>query len=74
MTRPPTSNRPARPWRKTTALLLTLLLLSSMTGCLKSSPHIVVVEGEELITVRKSTIDRLYSDNERLLQALKDCR
>jgi len=33
-----------------------------------------VIQGEELVTVKKSTIDNLYSDNERLLRALGQCR
>ena len=66
------SKPPAGLWLKMTALLLTLLLLTSTTGCLRSSRYIVV-EGEEMISVRKETLDRLYSDNERLLRALKEC-
>jgi hypothetical protein len=27
-----------------------------------------------MITVRKATLDRLYSDNERLIQALTECQ
>jgi hypothetical protein len=52
------------------ALVLTLLLLISMTGC--SKPY-VVVDGNEMVTVKKSTLDTLYSDNERLLKAVEDC-
>lgn len=61
----------ARPWRRMTGLLLTLLLLISMTGC---SKHFVVIKGGETVVVSKETIDHLYSDNERLLLALKECR
>lgn len=74
MTPTTTFSRPAKRWPTTTVLLLTLLLLLSTTGCLMSSPNIVVVEGEEMITVRKATLDRLYSDNERLIQALTECQ
>lgn len=48
-----------------------LLLPISMTGC---SGRFVVVDGEEVVTVKKSTLDRLYVDNELLLQALEACR
>lgn len=61
-----------KPWRITTALLLTLLLLTSTTGCSRSSKFIVI-EGEETIQVRKATLDTLYRDNERLLRALEEC-
>lgn len=47
-----------------------LLLLISMIGC---NRHYVVVSGDETITVKKSTVDNLYSDNERLLKALEQC-
>jgi len=50
---------------------LTLLLLISMTGC---SGRYVVIQGEETTTVKKSTLDNLYSDNERLLRALAKCQ
>lgn len=48
-----------------------LLLLICTTGCAK---HFVVIKGEETVVVPKSTLDTLYSDNERLLQALEDCQ
>ena len=67
----PTSRPSAMPWRKTTLLLLTLLPPISMIGC---SARYVVVDGEQTITVKKSAIDNLYSDNERLLKALEECR
>ena len=53
-------------------MLLGLMLppLISMTGC---SGRYVVVQGEETITVKKSTLDNLYSDNERLIKALERC-
>lgn len=45
--------------------------LISMTGC---GGRFVVVDGEEVVTVKKSTLDHLYVDNEMLLQALSECR
>ena len=51
---------------------LMLLLLLSMTGC--ASPSAVVIPGGETITVQKGTLDDLYSDNEALLKALKQCK
>jgi len=66
----PTSRPNARRWKKMTAVL-TLLLLISMTGC---SKHLVVVDGTETVTVKKSTIDNLYSDNEQLIKALIECK
>jgi hypothetical protein len=55
------------------AILITLMLLLpiSQIGCTK---RYVVVEGDETVTVRKSTIDTLYADNEALLKALEDCQ
>ena len=50
---------------------LTLLVLTSTTGC---SPRYVVIPGEEMIQVEKTTLDTLYSDNERLLKALEICQ
>lgn len=67
----PTYRRPGRVWRKMTVLVLMLLPLISMTGC---SARYVVVQGEETINVKKSTLDNLYSDNERLLKAVEQCR
>lgn len=53
-------------------LLLSLLAtLISTTGC---KPRLVVVEGGETIQVKKSDLDILHSDNERLLKALEECR
>lgn len=51
------------------ALLLMLLSLTSMTGCgwLYKENKIVVVDGAELIMVKKSTLNTLISDNEALL-------
>lgn len=67
----PTSRLNARPWPKTILLLLLLPVLISMTGC---SGRYVVVAAEEQITLPKGTVDMLYSDNERLLKALEECR
>jgi hypothetical protein len=58
-------------WRRGMALLSMLLLLICMTGCHK---RYVVVPGGETITISKATLDTLYNDNERLLQALKECQ
>lgn len=66
----PTFNRLVKHWQVRTAALLMLLLLISMIGC---NRHYVVVSGDETITVKKSTVDNLYSDNERLLKALEQC-
>lgn len=61
----------AGPWPRTTLLILTLVLPISTTGCAR---RFVVIDGEETITVKKSTLDRLYNDNEILLRALEECR
>lgn len=61
----------ARRWRTATLSGCLLLLLISMTGC---SRRYVVVGGDETMTLKKSTVDQLYGDNERLLQALEECR
>lgn len=53
------------------AALLMPLAVTSMTGC---SGRYVVIQGEETVTVKKSTLDNLYSDNERLLRALGKCQ
>lgn len=66
-----TSSKPARRWPLLTALCLTLMLPLSTTGC--SRPY-VIIDGEATVTVKKSTLDQLYSDNERLLQALDECQ
>lgn len=58
-------------WRRATAWASLLLLLISTTGCAK---HFVVIKGEETVVVPKATLDQLYSDNERLLQALEECQ
>lgn len=34
----------------------------------------MVVDGDEMISVKKSTLDTLYSDNERLLKAVEKCK
>jgi hypothetical protein len=65
------SKKTGKLWLLTTALVLTLLLLTSMTGCAK---RYVVVNGDETVQVKKSTLDNLYSDNELLLKALEECR
>lgn len=57
--------RQGKLWRRMTVLLLTVLLLISTTAC---SKHYVVVKGEEMITVKKSTLDTLIADNELLIQ------
>ncbi len=61
----------ARRWRTTSLLLCMALLLTSMTGCAK---RYVVVPGGEQVTISKSELDQLYSDNEALLKALEGCR
>lgn len=58
-------------YRMMVALVLMLTLQISMTGC---KGHYVVIDGEETVTVKKSTIDNLYSDNELLTKALKKCK
>ncbi|WP_028318373.1 hypothetical protein [Desulfobulbus elongatus] len=62
---------PVRRWPRITALVLMLWLPISTTGCV---PRYVVIDGEETMTVKKSTLDHLYQDNEQLLQALEACR
>ncbi len=61
----------ARRWRTIIAALLTALLLTSTTGC---ATRYVLVDATEKITVSKQTIDNLYNDNERLLEALQKCQ
>ena len=34
----------------------------------------MVVDGEEMISIKKTTLDTLYSDNEKLLRALEKCK
>jgi hypothetical protein len=46
-------------------------LLTSTTACQK---RLVMVEGEQTITVKKSTLDTLYQDNELLIKALEECK
>jgi len=65
------SRAPVGPWQKMMAVALMLPALISMTGC---GGRFVVVDGEEVVTVKKSTLDHLYVDNELLLQALEECR
>jgi len=50
--------------RRVTAIVLLLLLLTSMTGCNK---HFVVIKGTETVVVPKAILDQLLSDNEQLL-------
>lgn len=65
------SRRRAGLWRRTTAALLLLPALTSTTGC---SRRFAVVPGGENVSVPKATLDQLYSDNERLIQALTECQ
>lgn len=67
----PTHNNFGKRWPLMMLLPLMLLLLISMTGC---SGRYVVIQGEELVTVKKSTLDNLYRDNEQLLRALGKCQ
>ena len=67
----PTSRNLVKLLLRTTLILSTLLLLISMTGCLK---HYVVVDGNEVISVKKETLNNLYQDNENLLNALRECQ
>ncbi len=46
-------------------------MLISMIGC---SPRFVTVNGDEAVSVKKGELDTLHSDNELLLQALKECQ
>lgn len=52
-------------------LLSALAMLISTTGC---SRRYVVVDGGETVQVKKSELDRLYRDNEDLMQGLEECR
>lgn len=54
------------------AAILMLLSLLSLTGC--SPTRYVMIDGEETVTVKKTTIEKLYSSNERLTAALKRCQ
>lgn len=65
------SNNTVNVWRMIPVLMSMLWLLISMIGC---SERYVVIHGEETVTVKKATLDNLYSDNERLLRALAECR
>lgn len=51
--------------------LSVLAMLISTTGC---SRHYVTVNGDERVQVNKGELDRLYQDNELLLQQLEECR
>ena len=52
-------------------LLSVLATLISTIGC---SRQFVVVDGGATATIKKSELDRLYQDNELLLNALEECR
>jgi hypothetical protein len=54
-------------------LLVVSLLLISLIGCGK---HYVIdpIDGGKTITITVSEYDRLFSSNERLLQALDECQ
>lgn len=65
------SRRTARHLAKQILLLSALTTLISMTGC---SGRRVVVDGGAEASVKKSELDRLYQDNELLLDALEECR
>lgn len=54
-----------------TLLFAAFLLLISMTGC---ASRLVVVDGGAEVTIKKSQLDLLYSDNEAVLKALEECR
>ncbi len=45
-------------------------MLINMTGC---SPRYVAVNGDEMIQCKKGELEQLHSDNELLLQAVKEC-
>lgn len=60
-----------RPWWRLLLLLCLAFCLTSMTGCPKSY---VVVPGNETVTITKQELDRIYSDNEALIAALKSCK
>lgn len=49
------------------AAILMLLALISMTVLNGCSSKYVVIQGGEMVQVEKATLDRLYSDNERLM-------
>ena len=52
-------------------LLSMLCMLISATGCAR---RLVVVDGGATVSVKKSDLGNLHSDNENLLKALEDCR
>ena len=51
-------------------VLLLLLMLISMTGC----SRYVAVNGDEMVSVKKGELEQLHSDNELLIQAVKECQ
>lgn len=65
------SRNTARRLARGILLLLALATLISMTGC---SRRYVVVDGGDMVQVKKGDLDQLYRDNEDLLQALEECR
>ena len=50
--------------------ILLLLTLTSMIGC----SRYVVVNGDEMVSVKKGELEQLHSDNELLIQNLTECR
>jgi len=50
------------------SLLITLI---STIGCAR---RLVVVDGGATVSIKKSDLDVLHSDNENLLNALEECR
>ena len=65
------SRNTARRLAREILLLFLFATLISTTGC---SRRYAVIEGGETVPVKKSELDRLYQDNELLLQALGECR
>jgi len=65
------SRNTARRLAREILLLSALAMLISTTGC---SRRYVTVNGDEQVQVKKGELDRLYQDNELLLQQLEQCR
>jgi hypothetical protein len=53
-------------------MLWALASLISMTGC--SRRYVVVDANKPATNVTQGEVDRLYQDNEQLLNALEECR
>lgn len=55
---------------RTLSILLVFLMIN-IQGC---SKRYIIVDGMEQVTITKSELDRLYTDNEMLLKELEGCK